>query len=119
MHRCIVIQRYLVPYACLSTVCLYCKKTGTSKISLAVYRINIIIRTVCHRQRQRGGGEVGRVQATILLNTEAQLFESCLKSYFYTNIYFVLFTIKFMTSCSQMHLLTKILKIRVSIVVLT
>jgi len=33
-----------------------------SKISLAVYRINIIIRTVCQRQRQRSGGEVGRVQ---------------------------------------------------------
>ena len=57
-------------------------------LKLAVYMINFIIRTVCHRQRQRSGGEVGRVQETFLLNTEARWFESCLKSYFNTNIYF-------------------------------
>jgi len=68
-------------------VCLYWKKYGTSKISLAVYIIIIIIRTVCHRQRQRSGGEVGRVQETFLLNTEGRWFESCLMSYFHTNIH--------------------------------
>ena len=68
---------------------LFVLESGTSKISLAVYMIymiNIIIRTVCHRQRQRSGGEVGRLQETLLLNTEGLWFESCLKSYFHTYI---------------------------------
>jgi len=60
---------------------------GTSKISLAVYRINIIIRTVCLRQTQRSGGEVNRVLETFLLKTEGRWLESCLKSYFLTYIF--------------------------------
>ena len=67
------------------------EKSGTSKISLAVYRIIIKIRTVCHRQRQRRSGEVGRVQETFLLNTEGRLFEFCLKSYFHTYICFIVY----------------------------
>jgi len=52
-----------------SLVFLYWKRSGASKINLAVYRINIIIRTVCQQQRQHNAGEVGRGQETFLLNT--------------------------------------------------
>jgi len=46
---------------CKEFVCIG-KRSWSFKISLAVYRINIIIRTVCQRQRQRSGGEVDRAQ---------------------------------------------------------
>ena len=49
----IVLQRYFVPYACLLVKKLVLK---------AVYRNNIIKRTVSQRHGQRSGGEVGRVQ---------------------------------------------------------
>ena len=91
--------------------CLYWKRYGASKTSLAVYRINIIIWTFCLRHRQRSGGEVGRAQEHFSFEHLGSIIQILLEVVFSYIIIYIFFTfiIWYMTSCKQMHFLTQIL----------
>ena len=90
VHIPIVPQRYLVPYAVFKQFVCIGKDLGHLKL---VYRINIIIRTVCQRKSQRSGDEVGRVQENFSFEHLGSMIRILLEVVFLyiTYIFFILY----------------------------